>query len=134
MRRSSSLDFSLFVHLFTHYFCHGVSSSIIYLKQVILYFLFALALATAAKAQLLSQPITSEITTSTTSPNEITSSDIYDNPELRCNSIQTQKSRFKWPKLTDMSHLRLSEQQLTWLLGGYDVIGHSTLHYTSMGL
>ena len=45
-----------------------------------------------------------------------------------------QKNRFKWPKLCDMSHLRLSEQQLTWLLGGYDVIGHSTLHYTSMGL
>jgi transposase len=36
--------------------------------------------------------------------------------------------------LSDMSHLRLSEQQLTWLLGGYDVIGHSTLNYTSMGL
>ena len=45
-----------------------------------------------------------------------------------------QKNRFKWPKLGDMSHLRLSEQQLTWLLGGYDVIGHSTLDYTATGL
>ncbi|MFC4701401.1 IS66 family insertion sequence element accessory protein TnpB [Glaciecola siphonariae] len=40
-----------------------------------------------------------------------------------------QKKSFKWPKVDDMSHLRLSEQQLTWLLGGYDVIGHRTLSY-----
>lgn len=45
-----------------------------------------------------------------------------------------QKDRFKWPKLNDMSHIKLSEQQLAWLLGGYDVIGHRALNYTSMGL
>jgi len=28
----------------------------------------------------------------------------------------------------------LSEQQLTWLLGGYDVVGHRSLDYTASGL
>jgi transposase len=45
-----------------------------------------------------------------------------------------QKNRFKWPTLNDLKHIRLSEQQLQWLLGGYDVIGHRTLNYTSTGL
>ena len=45
-----------------------------------------------------------------------------------------QKNRFKWPKLNDLKHIRLSEQQLQWLLGGYDIIGHRTLNYTSTGL
>ena len=35
-----------------------------------------------------------------------------------------QKHRFKWPKLDDMRHIQLSEQQLDWLLSGMDVIGH----------
>ena len=45
-----------------------------------------------------------------------------------------QKNRFKWPTLNDLKHIRLSEQQLQWLLGGYDVIGHRTLSNTSTGL
>jgi hypothetical protein len=45
-----------------------------------------------------------------------------------------QKQRFKWPTLSDLKHIKLSEQQLQWLLGGYDVIGHRTLNYTSTGL
>jgi transposase len=45
-----------------------------------------------------------------------------------------EKHHFKWPKITDLDRLRLSEQQLQWLLGGYDVVGHSTLNYTHSGL
>lgn len=45
-----------------------------------------------------------------------------------------EKHRFKWPKLNDVGTLRLSEQQLNWLLGGYDVIGHQPLQYLGSGL
>jgi len=45
-----------------------------------------------------------------------------------------EKHRFKWPKIHELDRLRLSEQQLQWLLGGYDVIGHSTLNYRASGL
>ena len=45
-----------------------------------------------------------------------------------------EKHRFKWPKISELDRLRLSEQQLQWLLGGYDVVGHSTLNYTASGL
>jgi transposase len=45
-----------------------------------------------------------------------------------------EKHKFKWPKMNDLKHTRLSEQQLTWLLGGYDVIGHNTLNYRHSGL
>ena len=38
-----------------------------------------------------------------------------------------EKQRFKWPKDDQLSRLVLSEQQLNWLLGGYDIIGHSPL-------
>ncbi|AEP30643.1 IS66 family insertion sequence element accessory protein TnpB [Brumicola nitratireducens] len=30
-----------------------------------------------------------------------------------------EKHKFKQPKLNDLNHIRLSEQQLNWLLGGY---------------
>ena len=30
--------------------------------------------------------------------------------------------------------MHLSEQQLQWLLSGFDVIGHQPLHYTASGL
>lgn len=39
-----------------------------------------------------------------------------------------QKQRLKWPKVDAFKHLKLSEQQLDWLLGGYDVIGHGRLN------
>lgn len=45
-----------------------------------------------------------------------------------------QKQRFKWPKVDELRHLKLSQQQLDWLLGGYDVIGHSRLSYSALGL
>ena len=45
-----------------------------------------------------------------------------------------EKHRFKWPKISDGRHLRVSEQQLRWLLGGFDVIGHEHLHYKASGL
>ena len=35
-----------------------------------------------------------------------------------------EKDKFKWPKKTQETTLSLSEQQLHWLLSGYDVIGH----------
>lgn len=35
-----------------------------------------------------------------------------------------EKARFKWPTHIQTTALNLSEQQLQWLLGGYDVIGH----------
>lgn len=35
-----------------------------------------------------------------------------------------EKDKFKWPTKVSGSTLALSEQQLHWLLSGYDVIGH----------
>ena len=40
-----------------------------------------------------------------------------------------EKQRFKWPKDNELSRLALSEQQLNWLLDGYDIIGHQPLQY-----
>ena len=45
-----------------------------------------------------------------------------------------EKHRFKWPNDVDLQHMHLSEQQLQWLLSGFDVIGHPPLHYTASGL
>ena len=45
-----------------------------------------------------------------------------------------EKQRFKWPKDDQLSRLVLSEQQLNWLLGGYDIIGHSPLTYQAVSL
>ena len=39
------------------------------------------------------------------------------------------KHKFKWPKATQ-TNLALSEQQLHWLLGGFDVIGHQKIDVT----
>jgi len=36
------------------------------------------------------------------------------------------KHKFKWPKLMSPT-MTLTEQQLHWLLSGYDVIGHSKI-------
>jgi transposase len=42
------------------------------------------------------------------------------------------KSRFKWPsKITDAT-LPLSAQQFDWLLAGFEVIGHQSLHDQSV--
>lgn len=45
-----------------------------------------------------------------------------------------EKHRFKWPNEAELSHMRLSEQQLNWLLSGFDIIGHQPLHYQVSGL
>ncbi|QJR79741.1 IS66 family insertion sequence element accessory protein TnpB [Alteromonas pelagimontana] len=45
-----------------------------------------------------------------------------------------EKHRFKWPKDDQIQHILLDEQQLQWLLSGYDVVGHQPLHYTASGL
>jgi transposase len=45
-----------------------------------------------------------------------------------------EKQRFKWPKDSELSRLVLSEQQLNWLLGGYDIIGHKPLRYQAVSL
>ncbi len=38
------------------------------------------------------------------------------------------KDKFKWPKKLHSETMRLSEQQLHWLLSGYDVIGHQQIN------
>ena len=45
-----------------------------------------------------------------------------------------EKQRFKWPKDEQLSRLVLSQQQLNWLLGGYDIIGHKPLLYQAVSL
>ena len=45
-----------------------------------------------------------------------------------------EKQRFKWPKDDQLSSLILSEQPPRWLLGGYDIIGHSPLKDQAVSL
>lgn len=44
-----------------------------------------------------------------------------------------EKHRFKWPSKIDNTTLTLTEQQLQWLLEGYDVIGHQPLSFYFSG-
>nr|MBF4323498.1 hypothetical protein [Vibrio anguillarum] len=39
------------------------------------------------------------------------------------------EDRFKWPRHVSSDTLPLSEQQLTLLLQGFDVMGHKPVHY-----
>lgn len=44
-----------------------------------------------------------------------------------------EKQKFKWP--TDTSPvMNLSQQQLTWLLSGFDIVGHQALRYQTKAL
>lgn len=45
-----------------------------------------------------------------------------------------EKQRFKWPKDEQLSSLVLSDQQLNWLLGDYNIIGHKPLLYQAVSL
>lgn len=45
-----------------------------------------------------------------------------------------EKQRYKWPNDSELSRLTLSEQQLNWLLDGYDIIGHTPLQYQTVSL
>lgn len=37
------------------------------------------------------------------------------------------KDKFKWPRKLNSQTMNLTEQQLHWLLSGYDVIGHQVI-------
>ncbi len=43
-----------------------------------------------------------------------------------------EKQKFKWPRKVSNQVFKLTEQQLAWLLSGYDVVGHDPLHYESV--
>jgi transposase len=43
-----------------------------------------------------------------------------------------EKQKFKWPSHIDCNEFKLSGEQFTWLLSGFDVLGHQELHYQSM--
>lgn len=43
-----------------------------------------------------------------------------------------EKDKFKWPQRIDAQYIELSDQQLIWLLDGYDVIGHSQVSYQNI--
>lgn len=43
-----------------------------------------------------------------------------------------EKHKFKWPSKVSSQAFELTEQQLAWLLSGYDVVGHEPLHYESL--
>jgi transposase len=38
------------------------------------------------------------------------------------------KDKFKWPKKLNSQTMHLTEQQLHWLLSGFDVIGHQQIN------
>jgi transposase len=42
-----------------------------------------------------------------------------------------EKQKLKWPSKVSSQTFELTEQQLAWLLSGYDVVGHDPLHYKS---
>ena len=43
-----------------------------------------------------------------------------------------EKDKFKWPQRIEEQYVELSEQQLNWLLEGYDVIGHQAVNYKNL--
>lgn len=45
-----------------------------------------------------------------------------------------EKDTFKWPKKLEQQSMRLTEQQLHWLLNGFDVLGHQAVSYASVAL
>lgn len=45
-----------------------------------------------------------------------------------------EKDKFKWPNSPHQEVLALTEQQLHWLLDGFDIIGHQAVHYDELGL
>lgn len=45
-----------------------------------------------------------------------------------------EKDKFKWPNTEHNNQLVLSEQQLNWLLNGFDVVGHKPLNLASLSL
>lgn len=45
-----------------------------------------------------------------------------------------EKHRFKWPNQQHDTPLEITQQQLNWLLDGFDIIGHQPLNYQQLGL
>ena len=45
-----------------------------------------------------------------------------------------EKDKFKWPGKLSTPTYSLTEQQLEWLLSGYDVIGHQPMTFQSVAL
>ena len=45
-----------------------------------------------------------------------------------------EKDKFKWPSRANEDCMELTEQQLAWLLDGYDVIGHQEVKYQTIAL
>ena len=45
-----------------------------------------------------------------------------------------EKDKFKWPTKLGKQSMNLSEQQLHWLLNGFDVLGHQAVRYQSVAL
>ena len=43
-----------------------------------------------------------------------------------------EKDKFKWPQRLNEQCIELNDQQLNWLLEGYDVIGHSAVKYQNI--
>jgi transposase len=44
-----------------------------------------------------------------------------------------EKSRFKWPRVIKPNAYQIDEQQLHWLLDGYDIIGHQPVYFSKVG-
>ena len=45
-----------------------------------------------------------------------------------------EKDKFKWPRQLNEQTCQLTEQQLHWLLNGFDVLGHQAISYDSVAL
>jgi transposase len=45
-----------------------------------------------------------------------------------------EKDKFKWPRKINEQTFKLTEQQLHWLLNGFDVLGHQAVSYESVAL
>jgi transposase len=45
-----------------------------------------------------------------------------------------EKDKFKWPRQLNGQTFQLTEQQLHWLLNGFDVLGHQAIYYDSVAL
>jgi len=45
-----------------------------------------------------------------------------------------EKDKFKWPRKINEQTVNLTEQQLHWLLNGFDVLGHQAISYESVAL
>jgi transposase len=42
------------------------------------------------------------------------------------------EKKFKWPTKLSSQVFKLTHQQMSWLLSGYDIPGHESLHYQSL--